>query len=135
MATFFFDNDISFRIVEALRSLVDPREHELIALRERFAVDTKDVDWIPEAGERGWVVVSRDHNQRRREAEHKALVDHNVKAIYLRQAGQPAEMYADAARIIKNWPKIAAWGSAARPKTLVKPDTSDRIVTLEKSSR
>lgn len=128
MATFFFDNDISFRIVHALRQLV--HGHELIALRDKFPVEAKDTEWIPEAGKNGWVVVSRDFNQRRRDSEHQALRKHKVRAVYIRQGGKPAELYTDAARIIKQWPKIEAWGSSAQPGTLAKLDTSDRIVEL-----
>jgi hypothetical protein len=131
MATFFFDNDISFRIVRALSQLVDPSHHELLALRDRFPVNTRDTDWIPEAGANGWIVVSRDHNQRRRDAERRALQEHNVRALYIRQSGNALELYADAARIIRCWPKIRDWGNAAGPGALVKLDTADRIVELE----
>jgi predicted nuclease of predicted toxin-antitoxin system len=129
MATFFFDNDISFRIVHALRELV--HDHELIALRDRFPLNAKDTEWIPEAGKNGWVVISRDFNQRRRDSEHQALRKNKVKAIYIRQSGNPADLYADAARIIKQWPKIQAWGLNAKPGTLARLDTSDRILTLK----
>jgi hypothetical protein len=130
MATFFFDNDISFRIVHALRELVDPTEHQLLALRDKFPVDAKDVDWIPVAGKEGWVVISRDHNQRRRDAEHAALIRYRVKALYIRQSGQAAELYADAARIIRSWPKIESWGSRSSGGSLAKLDTRDRIIEL-----
>lgn len=128
MATFFFDNDISFRIVHALRHLV--RDHELVALREQFDPAAKDTEWIPEAGRQGWIVISRDFNQRRRDAEHQALRANGVRAIYIRQTGSPAELFSDAARIIKQWPKIQAWGLSARPGTLAKLDTSDKIIDL-----
>lgn len=130
MATFFFDNDISFRIVDALKQLVPPGECELKALREVFPQDAKDVDWIPHAGQHGWIVISRDHNQRRRDAEHKALLAHGVTALYIRQSGNALELFPDAARIIKNWPKIRAWGETAAQGSLAKLDTSDRIVKL-----
>lgn len=130
MATFFFDNDISFRIVHALRELVPPTDHQLIALRDQFPVDTPDTTWIPAAGRNDWIVISRDYNQRRRDAEHKALKANNVRALYIRHSGNAAELYADAARIIKNWPKIRDWGVSARPSTLARMDTSDHIVNL-----
>lgn len=130
MTTFFFDNDISFRIVNALKELVSPDEYELIALRDRFPVDAKDVDWIPKAGQNGWIVISRDHNQRRRDAEHRALRENGLRALYIRQSPSSTEIYSDAARIIRNWPKIRDSGNSAPAGTLVKLDTSDRIVPL-----
>lgn len=128
MATFFFDNDISFRIVRALRELVP--NHELLALRERFAVSEKDVHWIPEAGKNGWIVISRDANQRRRDAEHRALKENGVIALYIRQGSKPMDLYADAARIIKNWPKISEWGVSAKAGTLARLDTNNSITLL-----
>lgn len=128
MATFFFDNDISFRIANAIKCLV--QGHEIIALRERFRIDAHDVDWIPEAGRHGWVVISRDFNQRRGDAEREAMRAHKVRALYIRQSGRPQTLYADAARIVANWPKIEAWGSAARPGELARLDTSNRVIQL-----
>ena len=130
MATFFFDNDISFRIVNALRELIPPGDHVLLALRDKFAVDTKDTDWIPEIGEKGWVLISCDANQRRRDNEHKALKKHGVRALYIRHSGAPKDLHIDAARIIKNWPKIRDWGTTAKPGTLVRLDSKDQIVPL-----
>jgi predicted nuclease of predicted toxin-antitoxin system len=127
MATFFFDNDISHRIVNALKQLVPPDSHEVVALRDIFPQNAKDTEWIPKVGEKEWVVVTRDANQRRRDAERKALRLHSVKIIYIRQSGKPLDLYADAARIIKNWPKISEWGDAAKPGEMVKLSTNDKI--------
>lgn len=128
MATFFFDNDISFRIAQALSHLV--QSHEILALRDKFAVDTLDTTWIPEVGREGWIVISSDFNQRRRDSEHKALRDNGVRALYVRHGGKPHTLYADAARIIKNWPKIEQWGLDAKPGTLARLNTSDQIEAL-----
>lgn len=131
LATFFFDNDISFRIVEALKILSRPNSGiELIALRDRFAQDTRDVDWIPTVADAGWIIISRDNNQRRREAELKALKQHHATALYLRQSSKSLELYRDAARMIGNWPKITEWGARVTPGTLVRLDTHDKIVPL-----
>src|ERR1700733_4913019 len=65
MATFFFNNDISFRIAHALSALV--HEHKVIALRDQFPVGTPDIVWIPEIGKNGWILISRDQNQGRRD--------------------------------------------------------------------
>lgn len=130
MATFFFDNDISFRIVDALKQLVNPGEHTLIALKEVFEPSTKDTIWIPAVGQKDWIVISRDFNQRRRDSEHKALKANNVRALYIRHSGNAALLYDDAARIVKNWPKIRDWGVSSKPGTLARLDSNDRIVNL-----
>ncbi|MCH7904349.1 MAG: hypothetical protein IH944_07245 [Armatimonadetes bacterium] len=128
MATFFFDNDISFRIARALSGLV--HGHEVIALRDRFPTDTPDTVWIPEAGKNDWIVISRDHNQRRRDAEHKALMANGVRVLYVRYSGKQDTLFADAARIIKNWPKIQQWGIGAKQGTLARLSTADQIESL-----
>lgn len=128
MATFFFDNDISFRIVEALGRLV--HGHRVVPLREVFPVNTPDTTWIPQVGKDGWIVISRDHNQRRREAEHAALKANAVRALYVRHSGTQDTLFADAARIIKNWPKIERWGTSAPPGTLARLNTDDAIEKL-----
>jgi predicted nuclease of predicted toxin-antitoxin system len=128
MATFFFDNDVSFRIARALAQLV--HGHEIVALRDRFPTDTPDVVWIPEAGRNGWIVISRDHNQRRRDAEHRALIDNRVTAIYIRSSGTPDLLFTDAARIIRNWPRIEAWASTSKPGSLARLGANDRIEPL-----
>lgn len=128
LATFFLDNDISFRIAQALGSLV--HGHEVIALRDRFPTNTPDTVWIPEAGKNGWIVISRDHNQRRRDAEHKALKANGVRVLYVRHGARQDTLFADAARLIKNWPKIEGWGLTAAPGTLARLNTSDQIENL-----
>ncbi len=127
MAVFLFDNDISYRIVNALKQLVPPGEHELKALREEFSQDAKDVEWIPKAGDQGWIIVSKDASQRRRDAERQVLRKHFVRVLYVKQGGKNSEIYAEAARIIRNWPKIAAWGGKAKQGEMAKLTTKDRI--------
>lgn len=128
MASFLFDNDISFRIAAALREL-DPR-NDIWAMREKVPPDTPDVEWIPQAGNQGLVVLSRDHNQRRRDAEHAALINAGLRVLYIRYSGQQLELYSDAARIIKNWPKIQQWATIAPPGTLSRLTTKDTIESL-----
>jgi PIN like domain len=122
MSIFFFDNDISFRIAHALRELV--AADEILALRDRFPVDTPDSIWIPEAGRQKWVVISRDHNQRRRDTEHEALRANQVSVLYIRYSAKQELLFADAARLIKNWPKISKWGSSVSGSNLARLTTA-----------
>ena len=128
LATFLFDNDISFRVARALRELV--HGHDVIALRERFPTNSPDTVWIPEAGKNGWIVISRDENQRRRASEHSALKANGVRVLYVRHSSKQEQLFADAARIIKNWPKIEQWGLYAKPGTLARLTTSDKIEAI-----
>ncbi len=116
-----------FCIAHALAALV--HGHDVFALRDQFPVDTPDTTWIPEVGAKGWIVViSRDQNQRRRESEHQALIANGVRVLYVRYGGKQGDAFChDAARLIKNWPKIEAWGLKSKPGTLARLTTSDQI--------
>lgn len=64
--TFFIDRCLgSKRIVTALRQAgITVAVHE-----DHFPPDAADVDWLPQVGERGWVVLTKDANIARRTLE------------------------------------------------------------------
>jgi predicted nuclease of predicted toxin-antitoxin system len=54
--TLFIDNDMSPALAATLRALgIDAR-----ALRECFSAGAPDTEWLPIAGERGWIVCTAD---------------------------------------------------------------------------
>jgi hypothetical protein len=50
--------------------------------RDEFKPDAFDVDWLPEVGSRGWVLVSSDRRQSRKPEELAALKRAKVRAFY-----------------------------------------------------
>ena len=48
-----------------------------------FAHDAPDIEWLTEAGKRGWVVLSKDKAIRKRRIEREALLNANVAAFIL----------------------------------------------------
>lgn len=69
--TFFLDHQIGrYQVAEALRSAGANVEVHL----DRFAGDTPDMEWIPEVGRRGWVLITKDQNIRRNPLERAAYV-------------------------------------------------------------
>ena len=69
--TFFVDRCLGGKIiVEALRTTGATVE----AHDKHFTQDTLDVDWIPVVAERGWVILTKDKNIRRRHTEREALL-------------------------------------------------------------
>ncbi len=38
-----------------------------------FGTGTPDVDWLPRVGARGWILITKDKNIRKREVELRAL--------------------------------------------------------------
>ncbi|MFN7172934.1 MAG: hypothetical protein ACK4P3_09160 [Fimbriimonadaceae bacterium] len=128
---FFFDNDISPRVVCAIKCIANG-DPEVTALREMFEQATPDRVWIPEVTKRGWIIVSRDFRQRRNRAEHQTLRTSGARAIYIRQRGNQEDLYSLAGRIISMWPKLIDWGETAKPGELAQLN-SKNVVELLKS--
>jgi hypothetical protein len=63
---------------------------------DHFPIDAKDVDWLPEVGRRGWVVLSKDLSIRTNEPERRALLEANVRAFLFSQQEVPGHVMAEA---------------------------------------
>ena len=63
---------------------------------DTFATGTKDVDWLPLVGSRGWVLITKDKSIRRREIELRALNEARVKTFVFTGAGLTGEGQAHA---------------------------------------
>lgn len=81
---FFIDRSLGKRVVaQALRDANARVEvHD-----DHFSQGATDVEWIAGAGERGWVVLSKDEQIRRNPLERDAIERARVKAFFLTQQG------------------------------------------------
>jgi len=52
-----------------------------------FGTGTHDVDWLPLVGARGWVLITKDKNIRKREIELRALRQAGVRTFVLTASG------------------------------------------------
>lgn len=99
--TLFIDRDAwSRRLDELLRAADIP----FVAHRELFAPDARDEDWIAEVGLRGWVIVTRDQNIRRRPNELAAVRQAKVHLFALTSGNLSASETATV--IAEAWPAI-----------------------------
>jgi len=73
--TFFIDRCLGNKlIVETLRSAgVNVEIHD-----DHFGKNTQDVDWIPEIGKRGWVILTKDARIGKNKIERLAVADAGV---------------------------------------------------------
>jgi predicted nuclease of predicted toxin-antitoxin system len=78
--TFFIDRCLgSKRIVTALRQAgITVAVHE-----DHFPPDAADVDWLPQVGEWGWVVLTKDANIARRTLEKMAVARAGMRLFTL----------------------------------------------------
>jgi len=68
-------------------------------VRDEFGQGAQDIDWLPEVGRRGWIILTKDQRIRRRPEERKAFVDARARGFFLTAKGLPgpavAELFAD----------------------------------------
>jgi hypothetical protein len=78
--TFFIDRCLgSKKIVAALRQAgITVEIHD-----NHFPADAADVDWLPQVGEWGWVVLTKDANISRRTLEKMAVTRANIQLFIL----------------------------------------------------
>jgi predicted nuclease of predicted toxin-antitoxin system len=78
--TFFIDRCLGNRlIVETLRLAgVNVEIHD-----DHFGKNTQDVDWIPEIGKRGWVILTKDARIGKNKIERLAVADAEVRMFVL----------------------------------------------------
>lgn len=87
---FFVDRSLGSKfVVEALRAAGT----QVLAHDQVFAQDTPDVEWLAEAGRRGWIVLTKDAAIRRHPHEKAMFRQANVRVFALaRQNLQGREM-------------------------------------------
>lgn len=77
--TFYVDRCLGKVVVTALRAAGATVE----AHDDHFAQDAPDERWIPDVAERGWVILTKDKNIRRRAGERETVVTAQARIITL----------------------------------------------------
>lgn len=111
---FYIDADLLglARVVSALRPDVtypgDPGD--VIHQRERAACPVTDPGlpdtvWLPQVAERGWLIISRDHNIRENPAERRAVLESGARMVAL--AGSDAgSKWTQLELVLRHWRRI-----------------------------
>lgn len=78
---FFIDRSLGRRWVSEalLRAGLRVQIHD-----EHFAPSTPDVEWLRVAGQRGWVVLTKDDRIRRHPLERRALIEAGVRVFVVK---------------------------------------------------
>ena len=66
---------------------------------DAFGSGAQDVEWLPEVGARGWILITKDKHIRKREIELRALREAGVRAFVLTAAGLTGN---EQARVLKD---------------------------------
>ena len=105
------DNNVSPRIARALNALFTP-EHQVIALRDRFAAETSDTEWISALSGAGrWVVISGDRRITKNKAEYRAFRNSRLIGFFLAPGLYKAKVIKQAERILALWERIESLGA------------------------
>ncbi len=88
--TFYVDRCVGKRVVQALRAAGARVE----AHDDHFAQDAADETWIPDVTARGWVILTKDKNIRRRAGERETVVAASARIITLTSGNMSGETMA-----------------------------------------
>lgn len=105
---FFFDNNVSQHLAAGMKAF----QEQAIHLVDEFSQDTKDTDWIPVVGSKGWTLITRDERILKNPAELKAYKENNIGAFFL---GGKNRSRCDLIRqLVRNWPQMKELAAKTR---------------------
>lgn len=82
-------------------------EHEIVALRDKFPPNIKDVELIGELSKQGdWILISGDRRITRNRAEKSALQNSRIVGMFLSSGLYKSTVMKQAERLIALWPVI-----------------------------
>jgi hypothetical protein len=117
----FFDNCTSPVLAQTLNGFVNHRGHEAVHLRDRFAQDSADVEWITALGEEEetWVVITGDDRIRKNRAERAAYREAQIRGFVLAPAYHTTKHNVTASVLVRRWPDIEDMVGRFAPPFLV----------------
>lgn len=98
---------------------------------DHFPKGTKDVEWLPIVGERGWVVLTKDQKIRKCQLEREVLFNSNVAAFILTSGDVEGRVIAQA--YIKARHKMLRLLAKHR-RPFIATVTKDGVVSMKESS-
>ncbi len=110
---YFFDNCISFRHVEMLKSLaVDAH-----ALKDEFDQEIKDVPLFQALTGRDIVFVTQDSRQTTRQSEARELRKLGITCLWIEPFYSRLKFWDQAAWLVTRWPRIEGFAKGAAKGT------------------
>ena len=89
--TFYIDVCLGKTVADALKAAGATVEIHL----DNFAQDVEDTTWIPRVAARGWVILTKDKNIRRRHGEREATLLAQARMFTLSSGGMRGAVMAD----------------------------------------
>lgn len=98
--TFLVDNNIGKNVAAGMSGFGE----DVVHLTEHFSEDAPDTEWLADAGNKGWFVITRDKRIRRRPLELGAVRKHSVGMFVL--DGKNQDRCKLIQQVVRNWPRI-----------------------------
>ena len=102
--TYIFDENLSPRIARAL-ALLDLDVHHV---NDEYHTGIKDTDFLPDVGQKGWVLITCDQHVRTRPLEVDAYRRNGVRAVIMGEQFPNQRLFEQARWFFLNWAKIEA---------------------------
>lgn len=101
----FIDNNLPPALAHALRELSKPDSHLVLHLKDKFASNTLDLDWINHLSKEGsWVVITHDNLNKGLERE--ALRQAGLLVFFLDKSWSDHNFWDKAYQLVRWWPRI-----------------------------
>jgi hypothetical protein len=99
-------------------------------LQDEFPPNTLDVDWIPEVGKRGWVVITGDRGISKKPAERKALEEAKIISVFMAKGFTEKPIFELVSLFIKWWPDIDRHVHHVTPGTSLQVNPNGKVEIL-----
>ena len=98
--TFFFDNNLSIKLVKGLREFGEDVQH----LKDHFPEETEDSEWLEYVGKNQFTLITRDKRIRWNPAELAALKKFKVGAFFL--SSKSLDRCKIIQQLVRHWPRM-----------------------------
>lgn len=101
----FIDNNLPPSLAHALRELSKSDSHSVFHLKDKFASNTQDLDWINHLSKEGsWIVITHDNLNKGLERE--ALRQAGLLVFFLDKSWSDHNFWEKAYQLVRWWPRI-----------------------------
>lgn len=131
---FYFDENISPNIAEALAILQNPRIDEKIkvsTIRDEFGPGTPDEVWIPKVAENDGIVITQDFNIQRARHQRELYKKHGLGVVFFRPPKKGYKYWDLVKFIINRWDNVKmSVEKSNKPFALIVSPRSSKIERL-----
>lgn len=125
--SFILDNDIPYRIAEALAALGE----DVTNVRKEFGPGAKDIDWVPEAARRGWVIITADNRMIRHGPEKQMLRRQKASVLIIQPFFHKRKLWDKAVWLIRRWLLIKGFAMGMAKGTVAKVQENGRCMVVK----